>query len=310
MNFKKIFIITAIVFAVLISVYYLLNPENRTFNESERTKLGGTYIQLSDGFTHYSLSGNDSSKLVVLVHGGTIPIWTWDELTKDLINAGYRVLSYDKYGRGYSDRPNITYNQELYKRQLLELINKLELTNKFDLVGLSVGGGTVVNFTASYPEKVDKLVLISPLISNFKLPKIFQIPIIGEFVARLVGVKTIVNRFNSFIEGNPKAEKYKKLFVEQSTYKGFQQSLLSMLRNDAVRDYTKAYEKLGKQNRNILLIRGEEDTEITTDMVDEILSYLPKVIFKPIKDAGHGAVFQKPKVVSSLIINFLNINSL
>ena len=310
MNFKKIFIITAIVFAVLISVYYLLNPENKTLNKSERTKLGGTYIQLSDGFTHYSLSGNDSSKLVVLVHGGTIPIWTWDELTKDLINAGYRVLSYDKYGRGYSDRPNITYNQELYKRQLLELINKLELTNKFDLVGLSVGGGTVVNFTASYPEKVDKLVLISPLINNFKLPEIFQIPIIGEFVARLVGVKTIVNRFNSFIEGNPKAEKYKKLFVEQSTYKGFQQSLLSMLRNDAVRDYTKAYEILGKQNRNILLIRGNEDTEITTDMVDEIRSYLPKVKFKPIKGAGHGAVFQEPKVVSSLIINFLNINSL
>jgi len=302
---KKTLSIIVILFVLLLSVYYLLNPETKTLNDSERTKLGGTYIQLSDGYTHYKLTGADSSKLVVLVHGGTIPIWTWNKLAKDLNKAGYRVLSYDKFGRGYSDRPNITYDQALYERQLFELVDKLELKNKFDLVGLSVGGGTVVNFTATYPEKVDQLVLISPLISNFKLPAIFQVPVVGEFAARLVGVKTIVNRFNKFIEGNPDAERYKKLFVEQSTYKGFQQSLLSMLRNDAVRDYTKAYEKLGKQTRDILLIRGVDDTEITLEMIKEIRSYLPNVKFEPVEGAGHGSVFQKPEIVDSLIIDFL-----
>jgi pimeloyl-ACP methyl ester carboxylesterase len=305
MNLKKTLSIIVILFVLLLSVYYLLDPETKTLDGSEREKLGGTYVRLSDGYTHYRLTGTDSSKLVVLVHGGTIPIWTWDRLTKDLNNAGYRVLSYDKYGRGYSDRPNVTYDQALYKRQLFELVDKLGLKNKFDLVGLSVGGGTAVNFTAAYPEKVDKLVLISPLISNFKLPAIFQIPVIGEFVARLIGVKTIVKRFNKLIEGNPDAEKYKKLFVEQSAYKGFQQSLLSMLRNDAVRDYTKAYEKLGKQARNILLIRGAGDTEITADMLKEIRSYLPDAEFEPVKGAGHGAVFQKPEIVDSLVVGFL-----
>ena len=305
MNTKKIAIIFLIVIALFVVVYYILDPENKKLDKNEREKLGGTYVELSDGFTHYKLAGSVDGKLVILVHGGTIPIWTWDKQVIALVDSGFRVLTYDKFGRGYSDRPNVSYDQELYKKQLLELVDKLELNKKFDLVGLSVGGGTVVNFTADYPERVDKLVLISPLINNFKLPAIFQIPVIGEFIARLIGVKTIVKRFNSLIEGNPDAENYKSLFIEQSTYKGFQKSLLSMLRNDAVRDYTKAYEKLGKQKREILLIWGAEDKEITKGMIDDIRAFLPKLQFKPVENAGHGIVFQKPGKVNTLILDFL-----
>ena len=305
MNTKKITALFVIVLALLVTIYYILDPETKKLDKSERDKLGGTYIELSNGFTHYKLAGSPDGKLVVLVHGGTIPNWTWDKQVLALVDSGFRVLTYDKFGRGYSDRPNIRYDQELYKKQLLELVNKLEINQKFDLIGLSVGGGTVVNFSADYPERVDKLVLISPLINNFKLPAIFQIPVIGEFIARLIGVKTIVKRFNSLIEGNPDAEKYKSLFIEQSTYTGFQQSLLSMLRNDAVRNYTSAYHKLAKQNREILLIWGAEDTEITKEMIDDIRFILPDLQFMPVKNAGHGIVSQKPDVVNTLIIDFL-----
>ncbi|MEN8120248.1 MAG: alpha/beta hydrolase [Bacteroidota bacterium] len=305
MKGEKVIAIFVIIIALLVGAYYILDPENKTLDDSEREKLGGTYIELSDGFTHYKLTGPVDGKLVVLVHGGTIPIWTWDKQVEALNSAGYRVLTYDKFGRGYSDRPDITYDQELYKRQLLELVDKLELNQKINLVGLSVGGGTVVNFTADYPGRVDKLVLVSPLINNFKLPAIFQIPIIGEFIARLIGVKTIVKRFNNLIEGNPNAEKYKSLFIEQTTYKGFQQSLLSMLRNDAVRDYTKAYQKLAKQDREIMLIWGTNDTEITKEMIKDIRSFLPHLMFKPVEGVGHGIVFQKPEKINSLIIDFL-----
>ena len=296
----------AILFTVLVGVYHILDPENKKLDESEREKLGGTYINLSDGITHYKLTGPVGGKVVVLVHGGTVPIWTWNNQIKILNDAGFRVLSYDKYGRGYSDRPTVTYDQELYKRQLLELVDKLELTQKFDLIGLSVGGATAVNFTAQYPDRVRKLVLISPLINNFKMPTIFQIPVLGEFIARLIGTKVIVDRFTSLVKDNPDSEKYKMLFVEQTTYKGFQQSLLSMLRNDAVRDYTDAYQVLSKQDREILLIWGTEDTEITREMIKDIRSFLPLLQFKPVEDVGHGIVFQQPEIINALIIDFLS----
>ena len=207
MKTKRLIVYFVLLLLILIGVYFILNLEINRLNENEHKKLGGTFIKLSDGYTHYKLTGEESAQLAVLVHGGTIPMWTWTKQVSVLNDSGYRVLVYDKFGRGYSDRPNVTYNQELYKRQLIELVDSLALNEKFDLIGLSVGGGTVVNFTAQYPDKVRKLVLISPLINNFKLPFIFKIPVIGEVAARLIGIRAIIKRFSSLIDGSSESEK-------------------------------------------------------------------------------------------------------
>lgn len=93
--------------------------------------------------------------------------------------------------------------------------------------------------------------------------------------------------------------------MEQITYKGFQQSILSMLRNDAVGDYSNAYQIVGNQKRDILLIWGTADTEITKEMIRDIRSLVPHLQFKPVEGVGHGIVCQKPDTVNSLIISFL-----
>ncbi len=303
---KKLAAFFVILFLVLAGVYYILDPEIKKLDETERKKLGGTYIDLSYGVTHYELTGPSNGKVVVLVHGGTVPLWTWDSQIKVLNDAGFRTLSYDKYGRGYSDRPGVTYDQQLYTNQLFELVDRLELTQKFDLIGISLGGATAVNFTAQYPDRVQKLVLISPLIKNFRVPSVFQIPVIGEFTARVVGTRILIARFTSLFEDDPEFENYKARYVEQTTYKGFQRSLLSMLRNDALGDYTNAYKNLGKQNRDILLVWGTEDKEVTREMIKSIRSFLPNVDFKPVEGLGHGLLFQEPEIISSLIIDFLH----
>ena len=305
MKLKWFSVLFAILLILSIGIYYMLDPETNELDESERARLGGTYLKLSGGTTHYKLEGPVDGKVVVLVHGGTVPMWTWDKQVQSLIKLGYRVLSYDMYGRGYSDRPEITYDQDTYQKQLLELVDKLGLTKQFDLIGYSLGGGTVVNFTAHNPQRVRKLVLISPLINNFKVPSIFRIPILGEFMSRLIGIKIITKRFISLIENNPDAEKYTTLFKDQTTYKGFQQSILSMLRNNAVGDYSKSYQMVGNQNREILLIWGTEDAEISKQMISDIQSFIPNLTFKPVESVGHGIVFQKPDTVNSLINSFL-----
>ena len=292
-------------FVVAIGIYLILDPEVNELSEATRTKLGGSYVKLSEGVTHYQLEGPPGAKVVVLVHGATVPMWNWDQQVQALTAAGFRVLRYEAFGRGYSDRPEVTYDQDLYRRQLRELVDKLGLAAPFDLIGLSLGGGTAVNFTARHPERVDKLVLISPLINNFKVPSFFGIPVLGEFLARLAGIRVITNRFVSLVENHPESEKYTRLFVEQTTYKGFQQSILSMLRNNAVGDYRPAYQIVGRQKRDVLLIWGTGDTEVTRQMITDIKAFIPGLTFKPVEGAGHGIVFQKPETVSTLIISFL-----
>jgi len=302
----KLFVkILSALIILLIVVYFVVDPETHELNDATRKHVGHKYLSLSDGVTHYKFDGPENGNLVVLVHGGTVPQWAWDEQIKALSKAGFRVLSYDKYGRGYSDRPDLVYNQELYQRQLLELIEKLNISKPFDLIGASLGGATAINFVSRYPDKIKKLILIAPVINNYKVPLAFQLPIIGEILARFSGIKILTERFNSLYESSPRLNHYSKLYKEQTTYKGFQRSLLSMLRNDALGNYNNAYDIVGKQKREILLVWGTDDTEITEEMIKDIRSFIPEIKFVPVENTGHGILFQKSDKVNKLIISFL-----
>ena len=62
---------------------------------------------------------------------------------------------------------------------------------------------------------------------------------------------------------------------------------------------------LGGQKRDVLLVWGTEDTGVTAPMVSAIPSLVPRLTFKPVEDAGHGIVFQKPEIVNALLTDFL-----
>ena len=305
MKTKWLTISIACVFAVLIGSYYALDNEKRLLDQAERKRLGGTYVELTDGVTHYELTGPATGRVVVLVHGGTVPMWIWEKQVEVLVGAGYRVLTYDQFGRGFSDRPNVAYDRALYLRQLIELADKLALPEKFDLIGVSFGGAIAVSFAANHSDRVRTLTLISPLVSDFKVPTIFRIPVIGEFAARTVGIDMIVRRLVVLLDGVADSARYEKLFVEQTTYTGFQRSLLSMLRTDALGDYSDEYQAVGGQNRKTLLIWGTADAEISRDMIDKARAYIPQLRLEAVEGAGHGIMLQKPEVVNDLILELL-----
>lgn len=245
-------VIIGIVVAVLllpVGLYIATDREDKELNEATRAQLGGTYVTLSNGVTHYELTGPKDGPMVVLVHGATIPMWIWDPQIEALTTAGFQVLRYDMYGRGYSDRPDADYDRELYRKQLLELLDKLKLTKPVDLVGMSLGGAIVTDFTANYPERARRLVLAAPLVNSVRKDtsiKMLRIPILGNFLMHMVAVKTVTKRANSLIQEMDKADEYSKLLNEQTTYKGFERAALSMFRGDAMRDYRGTYRTVGK----------------------------------------------------------------
>jgi hypothetical protein len=61
--------------------------------------------------------------VVVLVHGFSTSSFVWRGLLPKLTEAGLRVLTYDQYGRGFSDRPDSDFDAAFYERQLLELLS-------------------------------------------------------------------------------------------------------------------------------------------------------------------------------------------
>src|SRR5215472_4186938 len=100
---------------------------------------------------------------VVLIHGYPLSGRAWDRVVPALLEAGYRVITYDRRGFGQSSRPATGYDYDTFAADLHALLEHLDLRQAF-LVGHSMGTGEVTRYLASYGSaRVAKGVLISPI---------------------------------------------------------------------------------------------------------------------------------------------------
>ena len=109
-----IFWIVLIVFCCVWIPPALRNKERYKLNKVNRSEAPGQFVELTHGAVHYELTGNPDGPLVVLVHGFSAPSYMWDKNVPALVEAGYRVLRFDLYGRGYSARPSTKYDTQLF----------------------------------------------------------------------------------------------------------------------------------------------------------------------------------------------------
>ena len=102
-----------------------------------------------------------SGKPVVLIHGYPLSGASWEKQVPVLLEAGYRVITYDRRGFGKSSQPTTGYNYDTFAEDLHKLVAHLKLRD-FALVGFSMGGGEVARYLGKYGSKgVSKAVIIS-----------------------------------------------------------------------------------------------------------------------------------------------------
>ena len=100
---------------------------------------------------------------VVLIHGWPLSSASWEKQVPALIDAGYRVVSYDRRGFGYSSKPATGYNYDVFADDLNKIMTKLDLRYA-TLVGFSMGGGEVARYLGKYgSDRVSKAVFISAI---------------------------------------------------------------------------------------------------------------------------------------------------
>ncbi|MCO7222143.1 alpha/beta fold hydrolase [Klenkia sp. PcliD-1-E] len=86
---------------------------------------------------------------VVLIHGWPLSGRSWEAQVPALVEAGHRVVTYDRRGFGESDKPFDGYDYDTFAADLDALLTHLELTD-VTLVGFSMGGGEVVRYISRY----------------------------------------------------------------------------------------------------------------------------------------------------------------
>jgi len=102
-----------------------------------------------------------SGQPIVLIHGYPLSGASWEKQLPALLDAGYRVITYDRRGFGKSSQPTVGYNYDTFAEDLHKLVTQLKLRD-FTLVGFSMGGGEVARYIGKYGSKgVSKAVIIS-----------------------------------------------------------------------------------------------------------------------------------------------------
>lgn len=100
---------------------------------------------------------------VVLVHGYLADAHAWEKQEPALLNAGYRVISYDRRGTGRSSRPAGGYDYDTLAADLGALIEALDIEDTV-LVGFCAGTGEVIRYLAnSGSRRVRVAALIAPV---------------------------------------------------------------------------------------------------------------------------------------------------
>ena len=104
-----------------------------------------------------------SGQPIVLIHGFPLNGHSWEKQTSVLLDAGYRVITYDRRGFGASSQPSVGYDYDTFAADLNELMTRLDLRDAV-LIGFSMGTGEVTRYLGTYgSEGVQKAVLIAPL---------------------------------------------------------------------------------------------------------------------------------------------------
>ena len=301
-KFSKIFFL---VILTLLLPYYICNGEDRTLDDKARASAPGQFVRLHDGYTHYELGGPEQGQTVVLISGFSLPYGIWDRTFTSLTQAGFRVLRYDSFGRGYSDRPHDKYNPELFDRQLIELLDALKLQRP-DIVSLSMGSVIGLNFANKRPDRIRKLVFVSPYGFPQEYPptaKLMRIPYLGDYLMAVTG-DYILTAMNNELN-MPGQQRLKAQFYRQMRYKGFHHAMVSTLREFLMKDYSEMYKTYGRRNNPTLIVAGKNDNVVPIESIRLARQAIRHARYYEVENAGHSPLLENSELFNTILIDYL-----
>jgi pimeloyl-ACP methyl ester carboxylesterase len=108
---------------------------------------------------HYEDHG--TGRPVVLIHGFPLSGRAWERQERALLAAGYRVITYDRRGFGWSSQPTNGYDYDTFAADLDKLLTALDLQGVY-LAGHSMGGGEIARYLGKYGSaRVRRAVIVS-----------------------------------------------------------------------------------------------------------------------------------------------------
>lgn len=254
---------------------------------------------------------------LILIHGIGGKKETWIAQRKALSKC-FRVIMFDMRGVGKSDRPDMPYTMEMLADDVKRLMDFLKIDSAH-IIGRSLGGMVAQYFTLKYPDKVNRLVLMT---TNPRVPDDKAAEFIKE--GRIEEIKQL--------QKNPQKSFWKKSRV--LFHKNFRKKMKEnpekkfygiFSANDLIEETTKnpskpqdvenlsntlkshdILDKLENIKNETLLISGSHDRLTPKSSMMEIHKRIPNSKIKILENSGHFLHLSHAPEVNEILINFLN----
>jgi pimeloyl-ACP methyl ester carboxylesterase len=274
--------------------------------EAFRDRAPGAFAKLSQGVTHYRWSGPEGGPVIVLVHGLTTPSFVWREVEPKLIDAGFRLLSYDLYGRGFSDRPGGAQDAGFFLRQLEDLLQDQQVEDGFGLVGYSMGGAIGTAFAAAHPGRTRWMTLIAPAGIEHALGAAGRATGLPDVVGKWMMLALFPGKFRAGVEAERGApgvpEEVTQGQLDQIERRGYIPAVRASLRGILAETREAEHREVARQGLPVGAIWGDEDATIPIAAKAVMQGWNPGARHEVVAGAGHTLAITHADQVARFIV--------
>lgn len=250
---------------------------------------------------------------VILLHGFGGALWQW-EYQQAALSASHRVITLDLLGAGWSDKPDIEYTPDQILKSFRGFMDAVGV-QRASLVGNSMGAGVAMGMALTYPERVDRLVLIaglpdrvrdkvtSPLIKRALESRVpVWLAALGNWVAGRSLTRAVLREMVH-------DERLLTPAVIERSYRnrkraGLVGPLLAMAGSLPLWEEGFA-KRLGDIRHPTLILWGAEDKVFPPQVGKKMHATMPASSFMLIPESGHIPQWERPWQVNLILLQFL-----
>lgn len=254
---------------------------------------------------YYEVKGNiQSEKVLVFLNGLSQSTVSW-AFFLPYFEKQYKVILLDFIFQGQSDKTGEWRSFDQHAHDVLSVLNQ-EKINTASIIGISYGSLVAQHFTLNYPDRLDKLVLLSTFAHKTQ-----YFEVIEHSWWRALETGGYALMFDIMLPNVLSEDYFKNPLIPVETLRALREqsntnkdALLKLMQATKERkDYRKDLQKITAPT---LVMHGEKDSLITLTMGAEVANNIPKAQFKIILNAGHTLNLEKVSEVTSEIIRFLS----
>jgi 2-hydroxymuconate-semialdehyde hydrolase len=253
---------------------------------------GTSFLSTPSGRVHLLDIGEGD--VILLTHGSGRSVADWQEGLADRLATKHRVVAFDNYGFGLSDRTHpLEYGNALWARQAIDVLDALGVERAV-VLGHSAGGVVAACLAADHPDRIRGAVLIGHGLAMDPTQIVPLLPGLGEFWTSQMTVF-----------GDTFSDSHREKSVAAFRIQGTRAALLTFIRRqytiDGIRLLFGTYEDIKVP---VLQLHGSLDQSIPLDAARAVTARLENVRFVEVEGASHDVHVDNPARVAEEVTAF------